>query len=69
MHSSMTDSTLAVLSASGTALYTTQGDPTANPIISQVLIPLLAGVLVPLFKELSISAIEKIKENRKKRKK
>lgn len=69
MHSSMTDSTLAVLSAAGTAHITTQGDPTANPLISQVLIPLLAGVLVPLFKELSITAIQKIKENRNKRKK
>lgn len=58
MHSTPADSILAFASGSTTAMYQASNPSSINPLVSQVLIPLIGAVIVPFLKDLSILAIK-----------
>lgn len=62
-----TDSLLSIAAAAGTATYTHDGS--MSPWITQVIIPIIAGVVAPVLKELGTLAIATLKARIAERKK
>ena len=66
MHATPIDSLLAFSSGSATAMYQAQNPSSVNPLVSQILIPLVGAVLVPFLKDLSLLAIKALSAKMKK---
>lgn len=56
------DSILAMAGGVAAGTYVTQTTPGTDPWITQILVPFVAAVLVPFFKELSLIGIKYFKQ-------
>lgn len=61
MNHHLTDSTLSLVGGVATGTMAVNSNPEINPVIAQIVMPLIGAIVVPFLKDLSLIAIAAIK--------